>query len=600
MAANHNFISYSSVDSQDFAIKLYDELKAGPPPIPMWLDKRDLKPGEDWDEQIADAIRTCESLLFIMSQDSVKAKSVCKNEWTWALKYKKPVIPLLIQSNAEMPFRLGSRQYISFTEDFDTCLAKLRKHLAWMASPEGVLQALKNRLEDAERDLRRAPDDQQARIKDEITQLKAQIADQQRIVENPETAQKRIEESIKVGVEKERTTEKPVSSAPCARFINPLPAVPAYFQDRSFETKLIGDFLKNDSQRLMTVVGRAGIGKTAMVCRLLRSLEKGKLPDDGGELSVDGMVYLSERGIRKVDVPNIYTDLCRLLPSDIAGRLDQVYRDPRISTCEKMQALLAAFPQGRVIMLLDNFETLIDPETRNISNSDMNEALHALLDFPSHTIKVILTTRIAPLDLAFAHPELQFSLHMDKGLESPYAENILREMDVGGILGLKIAPDKLLNEARIRTLGNPRALEALFAILSADRETTLAEILKDTENLLPEHVVEVLVGEAFSRLDANAQRVMQALAVYSKPVAPSAIDYLLQPYMKGQDSVSVLRRLVNMHLVQKDENHYYMHPVDKDYALSRIPNGFAADRMFTENPPLSRFALFHRGRIISN
>src|SRR3712207_7099478 len=46
--------------------------------------------------------------------------------------------------------------------------------------------------------------------------------------------------------------------------------------------------------RLMTVVGRGGIGKTAMVCRLLKSLEGGRLPDEGGDLSVDGIVYLSE------------------------------------------------------------------------------------------------------------------------------------------------------------------------------------------------------------------------------------------------------------------------------------------------------------------
>ncbi len=83
---SHYFISYSSIDAQDFAIQLCDELKAGPPSIPIWLDKRDLRPAEDWDEQIAEAIRTCDGLIFVMSFDSVKAKSICKNEWTRALK----------------------------------------------------------------------------------------------------------------------------------------------------------------------------------------------------------------------------------------------------------------------------------------------------------------------------------------------------------------------------------------------------------------------------------------------------------------------------------------------------------------------------------
>jgi hypothetical protein len=34
------------------------------------------------------------------------------------------------------------------------------------------------------------------------------------------------------------------------------------------------------------------------------------------------------------------------------------------------------------------------------------------------------------------------------------------------------------------------------------------------------NVVEALVGEAFNRLDTNAQKVMQALAVYNRPVTP--------------------------------------------------------------------------------
>ena len=125
-----------------------------------------------------------------------------------------------------MPFRLGSRQYIDFTDDFDTGLARLRSHLRWLASPKGVLQSLKDRLEDIRRDLRRAQNqDQEARIENEIVLLKKQIADQQRVIDDPDGADKLVEERITRGIEQERQPEKPVSGVTRTRFINHPPAI---------------------------------------------------------------------------------------------------------------------------------------------------------------------------------------------------------------------------------------------------------------------------------------------------------------------------------------------------------------------------------------
>ena len=98
---------------------------------------------------------------------------------------------------------------------------------------------------------------------------------------------------------------------------------------------------------------------------------------------------------------------------------------------------------------------------------------------------------------------------------------MLRAFDPDGQLGLKTAPDELLDQVWQRTRGFPRALEAVVAILAADRDTTLPELLAQTAGS-PGIVMEVLVAEAFSRLDGLAQQVMQALAIYPVPVPPVA------------------------------------------------------------------------------
>jgi hypothetical protein len=52
-----------------------------------------------------------------------------------------------------------------------------------------------------------------------------------------------------------------------------------------------------------------------MICRLLKALERGELPDDLGEMKVDGIVYLSETGSHRVNFANVFADLSKLLPA---------------------------------------------------------------------------------------------------------------------------------------------------------------------------------------------------------------------------------------------------------------------------------------------
>lgn len=221
----HFFISYSSLDGKGFSLRLADELAAGPPAFPVWLDKRQLRPSEDWDEQIVEAIRACKGVIFVMTKDSVDPLSVCKKEWIRALKYKKPIIPLLASPDAEMPFSLEPREYINFTISFDIALARLRKHFSWMDSPEGQLQALKYRRADAQRDLSRAEADQQARIQEDIAELQQQIAQQEAIIANPKAAEQRVQETIDRGLERARKPANPVSGMTHSKFINPPPLI---------------------------------------------------------------------------------------------------------------------------------------------------------------------------------------------------------------------------------------------------------------------------------------------------------------------------------------------------------------------------------------
>jgi tetratricopeptide (TPR) repeat protein len=466
---------------------------------------------------------------------------------------------------------------LSYTElEFQTATEQGLPRLIFLLDEGTSLPIPAGMLLDSDPELQSRQREFRARVKDAgVTVQLVRSPDQlelllfQALKELPRQTELRID----FGLQRERQpAEKPAVRQ--ARFVNPPPmTAPSWFQDRHVETQIIGEFLRDDGLRLLTVVGRGGVGKTAMVCRLLKALEDGRLPDDGGELAVNAIVYLSPVGVHPITFPNLFADLTRLLPNAQAQQLQLLYRDPQQTPERLMLTLLEEFPDGCIIVLLDNLEDIIDPATLAVSHAGLNAALGELLTAPEHGIKVIATTRLVPRGLLLRRPGRSKRLDLDEGLPAPEAIKVLKGMDGDGALGLRDASAELLAGACERTRGFPRALEALAAILAADRDTSLPDLLTAAQNVVPDEIVEVLVGEAFERLDPLGQQVMQALAIYAVPVPPVAIDYLLQPFQPAINSGPVLSRLVNMHFARRDAGRYYLHQVDRDYAVNRVPPG---------------------------
>jgi tetratricopeptide (TPR) repeat protein len=383
------------------------------------------------------------------------------------------------------------------------------------------------------------------------------------------------------GIAREQAPAEP-QPVRASKFVNPPPAVaPTWFQDRQVETGLLAKYVTDPAIAMVCVAGRGGIGKTAMVCRLLKGLEAGRIPGMEGDqaaISVGGIVYLSHTGMHQVDYPALVADLLRLLPAEVAQRLQLMYQDPQHAPTELMLGLLEAFPAGEpVVVLLDNLESVMDTEAEGLTEPALGEALAAVLTAPAHTVTVISTTRVIPTALLKVEPARQRQLRLEEGLRSPDAENVLRELDDDGRLGLRDADDELLDGLRAHTRGFPRALEAVKAILDGDPTLTPHDLINRTRSLPEDQVVQVLVGEAYDLLDAAGKQVMQALSVYPAPVTTVGVDFLLRPVNPTTDAAPILTRLVRRQLVRFHNGFYHLHPVDRDYARSRLPRGGPGD-----------------------
>jgi tetratricopeptide (TPR) repeat protein len=563
------FISYSPADALEPALRLHDALRVGPPKLDAWLDKRRLRAAFHWDSQLADALAAAKAVLFVMTPDSVGAQSRCKVEWSEALQNCKPVYPLRFDRTVSLPLQLNDTQWIDFTGDFEDGLAALRQELTWLESPEGELQLMRWRLLEAERERLRSQDPTRLTALDqEIAYLKAQLGPQG-APRDQDRGIRPVDRRFAEGMTGEEPTRRGRIVRGRIRFLRAIPDYgPDCFQDRNIQTDQLKKFLGRDDSRVATIIGRPGVGKTAMLCRLLKRLEEAK---EAPEL--DAVAWFAAQTQQRLTTTELLTDLGRLLAEEEVRPLDLTLRSPDVSPEAKLGLLLGALRDARVLVVIDNFEELIDPITSEIRDHELQEILRALLHLPRHGVKVVLTTRMAPRSMLQDQPFRQLRLDLP-GLAFPDVVRLFEEWDPAGDLGLRTAPEAELRTAWTRTGGNPRALEKLYAILLSDRDTSLAELLAD---LLPETAAEALIGEAFRRLDPPAQLVLQALAVYGWPIPLEAVEYLLLPYNQELQPRPLLARLMGLHLAAKQGERYFLPEADRKWIMRTIPAGEEGD-----------------------
>jgi len=133
-----SFISYSRTDA-DFVLRLCQDLRAAG--ISIWLDKLDIRPGEDWDDSVARGLADCGRMVVVLSPTAVASDNVL-DEVGYALSKKTPLIPILLQ-DCEVPYRLNRIQYIDFRHSYDDGFKELS--LAMQGSMAGPGEAVNSR-----------------------------------------------------------------------------------------------------------------------------------------------------------------------------------------------------------------------------------------------------------------------------------------------------------------------------------------------------------------------------------------------------------------------------------------------------------------------
>src|SRR5512134_2971636 len=93
------FISYSRKDI-DFVRKLAGDLEKAD--YDVWWDITDLRGGDEWVTRIASAIEASESVIVVLSPNSIQSEWVRK-EYTQAIGLHKRIIPIMF-TPSPVPF----------------------------------------------------------------------------------------------------------------------------------------------------------------------------------------------------------------------------------------------------------------------------------------------------------------------------------------------------------------------------------------------------------------------------------------------------------------------------------------------------------------
>ena len=106
------FLSYDRAD-EAFAKALSAELtKRG---LSVWMDEERLLPGDNWAEQIGEALKKSKAMVVLISPESMRSKWI-RHEIEYALgdlRYENRLFPVLVRQTDQVPWILRELNMLS-------------------------------------------------------------------------------------------------------------------------------------------------------------------------------------------------------------------------------------------------------------------------------------------------------------------------------------------------------------------------------------------------------------------------------------------------------------------------------------------------------
>ncbi|MCJ8279266.1 MAG: NB-ARC domain-containing protein, partial [Rivularia sp. ALOHA_DT_140] len=327
----------------------------------------------------------------------------------------------------------------------------------------------------------------------------------------------------------------------------------------------------NDNCRLITLLGMGGIGKTTLSIKLAQKIQS-------------NFQYVIWRSLQNAPpIEEVLTELIQFFDDEEEINLPD-------TTKGKISRLLHSLRDKRCLLLLDNFESVLQGGTNNGKYSQGYEDYGYLLQQigqVNHQSCLIITSREKPKEVGLLEgPKLAVRTLQMSGLTSVEGQEIFNAK------GCLLASDGIFEEVCSHYAGNPLALKiaasAIQEVCGGDLEQLIPFL---REGKIQFDDINDLLERQFNRLSLIEQQVMYWLAVSREPISLQELEADFKGETVTLKLFNALQSLVRRAFIEQNNKQFLLQPVVLEYVTIRLIQEVCEEIINSRHNFLNNYAL---------
>jgi len=318
------------------------------------------------------------------------------------------------------------------------------------------------------------------------------------------------------------------------------------FYGRAEELDKLEIWILEDKCRLVEILGIGGVGKTALSVKLAQRIQK----------HFDFVIWYRLHNSLSVG-ETIAKILKKFFPQQQTNLPDNIH--------EQVSSLLQYLKQHRCLLVLDDFETIINSANANpsyySSYENYGEMLRRLGE-ERHNSCLVITSRETPEEVIEQEGLLLPVRVLElKGLDLVAAKELLQ---VKGLIGTDPQITELVNCYQ----GIPLALKIATNFIQDIYLGNIAEFLSPKTPILKE--IRQILDDNFNRLSVIEKQVMYWLAIKGNPLSVNEIQAVVVPPVAKQELLEALCLLKRRSLIENTSDGFIQQPIVREFFIEKF------------------------------